>query len=125
MKIIMERFYGSEMGKMNNSEILQIYLDDRTIRTCVECQFSKIKNKEWMEDFYNDLIITILEYDNEKLNSVHNDKHFNAWLTRIIINNLYSTTSEYYRRYVRYGQKSELLTTDMEENLFDDDRYTD
>lgn len=108
------------METMTNREILDIYLNDGTLRTCVECQFAKMKNKEFMEDFYNDMILLILEYDNEKLNNVHNNGHFNAWATRIIINNLFSTTSSYYRTYVRYGQRNEELNK-IFENIADPD----
>lgn len=106
---------------MTNREILDIYLKDGTIRTCVECQFSKMdrmnkihKNElrwDYMEDFFNDMVVLILEYDNEKLNDVHNNNHFNAWLTRIIENNLFSTTSKFYRTYKRYDVKNADIKT--------------
>lgn len=108
------------METMTNREILNIYLNDGTLRTCVECQFAKMKNKEFMEDFYNDMILLVLEYDNDKLNDVHNNGHFNAWATRIIINNLFSTTSSYFRTYVRYGQRNEELDITFE-NMADPD----
>lgn len=108
------------MEAMTNREILDIYLADGTLRTCVECQFSKLNNKEFLEDFYNDMIILVLEYDNKKLNDVHNNGHFNAWATRIIINNLFSTTSAYYRTYVRYGQRNGELEM-IYENIPDSD----
>lgn len=108
------------MEAMTNREILDIYLNDGTLRTCVECQFAKMKNKEFMEDFYNDMILLVLEYDNDKLNDVHNKGHFNAWATRIIINNLFSTTSSYFRTYVRYGQRNEELDITFE-NMADPD----
>ena len=108
------------MTTMTNREILDIYLNDGTLRTCVECQFAKMPNKEFMEDFFNDMVLLILEYDNHKLNNVHNNGHFNAWATRIIINNLFSTTSAYYRTYVRYGQRNEELDTTYD-NIADTD----
>lgn len=108
------------MEAMTNREILDIYLNDGTLRTCVECQFAKMKNKEFMEDFYNDMILLVLDYNNDKLNDVHNNGHFNAWATRIIINNLFSTTSSYFRTYVRYGQRNEELDITFE-NMADPD----
>lgn len=105
---------------MTNREILDIYLNDGTVRTCVECQFSKMNSKEFMEDFFNDVVLLILEYDNEKLNDVHNNGHFNAWLTRIIINNLFSTTSSFFRTYVRYGQRNKELE-ELYENIPDEE----
>lgn len=127
----MEKYYGRRMPKESkdnkqikanktNREILDIYLNDGTLRTCVECQFAKLKNTEYMEDFFNDMIVLILEYDNEKLNDVHRNKHFNAWVTRIIINNLFSSTSVYYRTYIRYGQKMKEIDESYN-NLPDED----
>lgn len=101
-------------GQLTNNEILDIYLKDGTFKTCLECQFAKLKDHRFYEDFYNDMILTVLEYDNKKLNDVHLNKHFNAWLSRIIINNLWSNTSKYYMTYMRYGERHQELTADMD-----------
>lgn len=105
--------------KLTNHEILNIYLDNRIIVTCIECQFSKLKNnyviQQFKDDFFNDLIVIILTYPNDKLNKIHKDNHFNAWLTRIIQNNLISTTSEFYKKYYKYIEHKEQLTKKYEE----------
>lgn len=97
--------------KLTNNEILKIYLNNRLIKTCVECQFSKCKHlKKYEDDFFNDLILIILEYNNEKLNKIHKENHFNAFLTRIIQNNIMSTTSPFYKKYCQYDINKEELT---------------
>lgn len=98
---------------LSNSEIVQIYLDNRLIKTCVECQFSKLKDRQYEDDFFQDLVLILLEYDNEKLNDAHNNNHINALITRIILNNIYSVTSKYYKNYIKFNSNSDEITKDV------------
>lgn len=107
---------------LSNSEIVQIYLDNRLIKTCVECQFSKLKDRQYEDDFFQDLVLILLEYDNEKLNNAHNNNHINALITRIIINNIYSVTSKYYKNYIKFNSNSDEITKDVI-NISDEEEY--
>lgn len=98
---------------LSNSEIVQIYLDNRLIKTCVECQFSKLKDRQYEDDFLQDLVLILLEYDNEKLNDAHKNNHINALITRIIINNIYSVTSKYYKNYIKFNSNSDEITKEV------------
>ena len=62
-------------------------------------------------DMLNDLIVIIAEYDNAKLNDVHKRKHMNAWLTRVLQNNLMSKSSKFYHQYLRFS----LQTNDLKD----------
>lgn len=99
---------------LTNNEILEIYLENGLIEKCVNHQFFKY-NKKYKEDFYQDLIIILLEYDNKKLNDAHQNNHFNALLTRIIQNNINSKTSPYYLKYIKYDNNKEELTRKFNE----------
>lgn len=93
---------------MSNEEILDLYLSNGLIQKCLDMQFMKLNDKwrqQFKEDLYQDLIIVILEYDNDKLNDVHNNNHMNAWLTRIIQNQIYSNTSNFYHSYVKFPHR--------------------
>lgn len=107
---------------LSNSEIVQIYLDNRLIKTCVECQFSKLKDRQYEDDFLQDLVLILLEYDNEKLNDAHNNNHINALITRIIINNIYSVTSKYYKNYIKFNSNSDEITKEVI-NISDEEDY--
>lgn len=107
---------------LSNSEIVQIYLDNRLIKTCVECQFSKLKDRQYEDDFFQDLVLILLEYDNEKLNDAHNNNHINALITRIILNNIYSVTSKYYKNYIKFNSNSDEITKDVI-NICDEEEY--
>lgn len=107
---------------LSNSEIVQIYLDNRLIKTCVECQFSKLKDRQYEDDFFQDLVLILLEYDNEKLNDAHKNNHINALITRIIINNIYSVTSKYYKNYIKFNSNSDEITKEVI-NISDEEEY--
>lgn len=97
---------------MTNLEILNEYmLDNGLLDKCLEHQFAKAgAKKQYREDLKNDLVIEILQYDNLKLNDVVEKKHCNAFLTRLIQNNLYSKSSWFWRRYVRPDVMGDELT---------------
>ena len=107
---------------LSNSEIVQIYLDNRLIKTCVECQFSKLKDRQYEDDFFQDLVLILLEYDNEKLNNAHKNNHINALITRIIMNNIYSVTSKYYKNYIKFNSNSDEITKEVI-NISDEEEY--
>lgn len=106
---------------LTNGEIVQRYLNSGLIEKCVECQFAKVKNKSNKEDFFQDLILILLEYDNKKLNNAHEHKHMNALITRIIVNNIFSKTSPYYKKYGKYASRAEEITNEMIETIADEE----
>lgn len=103
---------------MTNREIVDKYLENGLIDKCLDYQFMKIKDKQFKEDFRNDLILDLLTY--EKLPQVEEEGHVNALITRVIVNNIFSRTSWYYRRYVRFGKNSTEIT-EREVNLSDEE----
>lgn len=93
---------------MTNKEIVDGNLE--LIRRCVECQFAKVKTGTDMQnedDFYHDLILVL--YDYPKLQDAYDSGHLNALVSRIVINNLFSVTSEYHKRYRRFSRQSDGL----------------
>lgn len=84
------------------------------IKKCINYQFKR--NAALSGDFFSDLYLILCDYDNEKLNDAYNNNHLNALITRIIINNLHSNTSQYYRQYRKFLSK-----TDDIQNLINDE----
>ena len=102
---------------MTNREILDIHLKSGLIRTCVDCQFARLcRTDPWKmqykEDFFQDLIQIILEYDNQKLNDVQSKGWMNGWLTRVILNQIYSDSSEFYVTYLKPTSEKTHITID-------------
>lgn len=92
------------MGK-TNKEIVDANIP--LLQRCVRYQFNKCTNREWAQDFLSDLYLILLEYDNEKLNDAYNNGHLNALITRIIINNLHSNTSKFFRDYRKFLRRAD------------------
>ena len=89
---------------MTNKEIVDNNLN--LIKQCIDCQFAGIKDKQFKEDFHNDLIIILYEYDNNKLVDALTHNHLNALITRIIQNQIFSKTSPYYKDYYKFQDKT-------------------
>lgn len=101
---------------LSNSSIVQELIDNHLIEDCVYFQFLKLtmngsqtdRNKlQFKEDLFQDIIEFLLKYDNAKLNNAYQNKHLNALITRMIINQLYSNTSRFYNSYLKFDQRSD------------------
>ena len=98
-----------------NQEIAQEAVESGLLDDCIMYQFKKIrKNEPWKLEFSgdlkNDIYLVLYEYDNAKLNDAYSKGHLNALITRIIINNLYSNSSNFYCRYLKFARKTNELT---------------
>ena len=100
---------------LENREIVEIYLNNGLIEKCVECQFKKKKEgRRNQEDFFQDLVLILLEYDNEKLNDAHKNNHMNALLTKMIQNNIFSKTSPYWKKYEKWSLIEDEIIAEMD-----------
>lgn len=103
----------------SNTAIVKYYLDNGLIQRCVDCQFLKMPEgdrwkMQYKEDFFQDLIVILLTYGNEKMNNAHLNNHMNALITRIIQNNIYSDHSDFYLRYLRLRNRSQEIDRKIE-----------
>lgn len=69
---------------------------------------------EYLPDIIQDLCMILLEYDNEKLEKINNDNRLNAFVTGILVRQLFSTNSQTYRTYRRLRELSNEVTEDVE-----------
>ena len=105
---------------MTNREIVDIYLNNGLIQTCVDFQFAKQKKDlQFKDDFFQDLILILLNYDNEKLNDAHLNNHFNAFLSSILVKNLWSHTSRFYKTYKKFDERTDEITPTLEDTIAD------
>ena len=106
---------------MTNKEIVDIYIYNGLIQTCVDCQFAKLpEDAEYRDDFTNDLIVSLYSYQNSKLLDAHVNNHFNALVTKIIVNQIYSHTSPYYKKYKKFKDRSDEITPILEDTIADE-----
>lgn len=97
---------------MTNNEIVSDNLD--LIKLCCSYQVRKYDTpNEFLDDIVQDVCITLLEYDNAKLNNIVEEGHLNAFISGILVRQLYSTNSQTYRIYRRMRELSNEVTEDM------------
>ena len=90
---------------MSNNEILEKNYE--LIKLCVSHQMRKYETPpELYDDIVQDMCMIVLEYPNDKLNKIEEENHFNAWMTGILVHQLYSTNSQSYRIYRRLNDNS-------------------
>lgn len=105
---------------MTNNEIVEYYLKNRLIKTCVEVQGKRGHISDYtQDDILQELVLILLTYDNEKLNRIHNEKHMNAFITGILTNQIFSSCSAFHKTYRKFDQVSDEITW-REEERFDD-----
>ena len=73
------------------------------IRTCCRFQVNKFSIPQ---DLHDDVLqigcLVILEYDNAKLNKIVEENHLNAFVTGILVRQLYSKNSPFYREFRKF-----------------------
>lgn len=95
---------------MNRQEIIDNILDSGLLVTCVDYQLKKQpQHYQNRADIINDAWYWLLTYNEDKLKDAYEGNHINALITRYLQNQLFSKTSEYYRKYIKLNSLSEEL----------------
>lgn len=95
---------------MNRQEIIDNILDSRILTTCVDYQLKRQpQHYQYRDDILEDAWVWLLTYDEAKLIDAAEGNHINALITRYLQNQLFSKTSEYYRKYIKLNSLSEEL----------------
>lgn len=109
--------------QMTKIEIVNEIANNRMIEQIIS-NISK-GNFEDTDDLAQDLYLELLEKDDEKVVAIYNKKQMNFFLTRIVMNNLYSQNSRYYYNYARWRKnRSEFTYNDDIDVNDDEDDYT-
>ena len=79
---------------------------------------------KYMDDLTQEIYLILLEYNQEKLQSIYDKGQLNFFLTRIIKNQYFSKTSPFFKKYRKYydmvDDNNNVVMYDVE-----DDRCTD
>lgn len=107
------------MNKRDN--IIHYLLSSGLLDTCLDYQLKKFPSHHVnKEDILQDAWVWILTYNEDKLIDAFDNKHLNALITRYLQNQIYSTTSEYYRKYVRSEVTTEEITQKHKDTIADE-----
>lgn len=98
---------------LTNNEIVEQNFD--LVQTCVSHQMRKYDTpREFYDDAVQEMVLVLLNYDNEKLNKILEEKHLNAFITGCLVKFFYSTNSQFYRTYRRLRELSNEVTEDVQ-----------
>lgn len=104
---------------MTNNEIVNENFE--LIKLCVSHQMRIYGTpSDLYDDIVQDVCMILLEYDNEKLDKIQSENHMSAFITGILVRQLYSTNSAVYRTYRRLVDNSD----DIASAWYLDDTYT-
>ncbi len=106
------------MDKLTNNQIVEHIAKEGFLKETIEYIARKTMTQEdTLNDLEQDIWLQLLEMDNEKLNQLYQTGQWQFFLTRIVINNIRSNTSPYYRIYRKFSALSEEMSyiTDIEE----------
>lgn len=54
------------------------------------------------DDLAQEIYMILLEYDRDKINQMIKNKQINFFISRIIMNQVFSCTSDFYKKYVKW-----------------------
>lgn len=95
---------------MNRQEIIDNILNSGILTTCVDYQLKRQpQHYQYREDIIDDAWVWLMTYNEDKLIDAYLNNHINALITRYLQNQLFSKTSEYYRKYIKLNSLSEEL----------------
>lgn len=90
---------------LTNAEI--VMSSYRLLKDCVYFQMKKFGIPfQFRDDIEQDLVLTLLEYDNTRMNTMYTKNRLNAFITEVLRRQLFSKTSIFYRRYMRWHRYS-------------------
>lgn len=111
----MKKVKYKEKPQINNKYELVEYLCKGKILKQIILNTAKWSYNE-LNDLENDIYVSLLEMDEEKLLRMYNDDSLRFFLSRIVTNNLISTTSPFYVKYKKLQSLSEEITPTFMDN---------
>lgn len=95
---------------MPNTEIVNILAKDKTVELIVQ-NVTKCPLTNNTKDLSQDIYLYLLDMDNKMLNKLYNNNEINFYIIGMVKNNVYSSSSKYYRTY----KKFDMLSSDINE----------
>lgn len=91
---------------MNNREIIEKLATERVVETMINkiTRNKSVPDPSTLDDLAADVYLWLLE--DEKFPKIYEEGHANFYISRILMNNIASSSSPYYRNYIRTRAKS-------------------
>lgn len=94
---------------MRKHEIIDEWARNRMVEQLLSTQ-TQYKGNPYIDDLAQDIYIILLNEDDELIERLYNEGALVFYTIRIIKNNLYSTTSEFYYKYQKFRKFSNELS---------------
>ena len=91
-------------------EIINKIIKEKIVETCVQYRLNKCKSNYLKEELVQECYLWLTEYDIEKLNDAYENRHLSALVTAYIVRQWFSKTSDYYKRYERWDERTDEIT---------------
>lgn len=105
------------MDHKTNNEIIEELYRSKKVKKFIT-NIAK-QQREIYDDLENELYLILLQTDNEKLNHLYEKKELDFYVNRILCNQLKSTTSPFYRTYIKNSLIQDEITKQIEEEYED------
>ena len=86
---------------MDKQHIIQMIAKEKKVEEIIS-NVMKTQLDDNLIDLAQDIYLTLLEKDDKLIEDLYNKNQLIFYLTRIVINNLKSTTSQFYYKYLKY-----------------------
>ena len=94
----------------DRQKIIDEVIKRRLVETCVQYRLNKCRSTYLKEELVQECFLWLMTYDLTKLRDAYQNKHLSALISRYIINQWFSKTSDYYKRYKRMDELSDEIT---------------
>ena len=91
-------------------EIIDKIIKERLVETCVQYRLNKCKSNYYKEELIQECYLWLSTYDITKLTDAYENKHLSALITSYVIRQFYSGTSDFYKRYKRWDERTDEIT---------------
>ena len=97
-------------------EIINKIIKERLVETCVQYRMNKCKSSYLKEEMISETYMWLCTYRMDYLQNAYTENHLSALITAYIIRQWFSHTSDFYKRYKRFDERTDEIT-DKELNL--------
>lgn len=92
-------------------EILNFIISKQLVETCVKYRLNKCKVKDLKAEMVQEVYLWLCTYDINKLKNAYENRHLSALITRFIINQWFSKTSPFYKKFKKFDVLSDEITS--------------
>lgn len=96
---------------MNKQQIIEQLARDKVVEDVIK-NVCKCKDLE-MKDLAQDLYLDLLQKPEEKIQKLFNNQQIEFFITKMVQNNYFSTTSPFYTKYRKFKERSEELDDEL------------